>query len=89
MYRHKLTHKARRELEKAGKEDYSRLLSTLEKIVENLRPPGVIKLFGHVYRIRIGYWRIIYEIHDQEQLVVIGKIARRSGDTYHDARDLF
>ena len=89
MYRRKMTPRALRDLEKVGKEDSSRLLSTLEQIVENPRTVGVIKLYGYIYRIRVGDWRIIYEIHDDEQLVVIGKIARRSEDTYDGVKDLF
>jgi len=43
------------------------------------RPHGVVKLSGTVneWRIRIGDYRIIYEIDDEEQRVTILRIAHR------------
>ena len=37
------------------------------------RPIGVKKLKGYenIYRIRVGDYRVIYEIQDQEMLVII------------------
>jgi len=50
--------------------------SMIEKISllsENPRPSGVKKLkgFDHEYRIRVGDYRIRYEIDDKESVVVI------------------
>jgi mRNA interferase RelE/StbE len=56
----------------------------IDKLAHNPRPFGYKKLVDEegLYRIRIGNYRIIYEIHDQVLLVVILRFARRSEDTY-------
>lgn len=43
------------------------------------RPLGCTKLVGHsnLYRIRVGNYRIIYEIHDDRVLVVVIVVAHR------------
>jgi len=42
-----------------------------------------------VYRLRIGPYRVIYRVFDEEQVILIGRIARRSEGTYRDWEDLF
>jgi mRNA interferase RelE/StbE len=43
------------------------------------RPPGVVKLRNveNEWRIRVGDYRIIYEIDEDEQLVIVLRIAHR------------
>jgi len=48
---------------------------------DNPRPSGCRKLFDNIYRIRIGPYRVIYEIDDERKQVEVGKIARRREDT--------
>ena len=47
------------------------------------RPPGVVKLQGeeNAWRIRVGDYRIVYEIHDREIVIVVLRIAHRK-DVY-------
>ncbi len=49
----------------------------------NPRPPGVVKLEGdeNLWRIRIGDYRVIYEIHDDRLVVVVLRVANRK-DAY-------
>ena len=59
----------------------------LERAIDGLsvdpRPHGAVKLCGaDFYRIRVGDYRIIYVINDEERRVTITKIARRSETTY-------
>ncbi|MEQ1643688.1 MAG: type II toxin-antitoxin system RelE/ParE family toxin [Pyrinomonadaceae bacterium] len=65
--------------------------STLDKVknaIDNLahdpRPFGYKKLVDEdgLFRIRVGNYRIIYEIHDQVLLIVILRVAKRNEDTY-------
>jgi mRNA interferase RelE/StbE len=46
-------------------------------------PPGVEKLAGadNLYRVRVGDFRIVYEIHDRRLLVLVVRIADRK-DVY-------
>jgi len=47
---------------------YDRIAVKVQQLAENPRPDGVVKLKGYEneYRIRIGDYRVRYEIEDQE-----------------------
>jgi mRNA interferase RelE/StbE len=89
MYRVRLTGKARRQLDKIVGEDAGTVIAAATGLGESPRPPGVKKLRGNIHRVRAGDWRIVYAILDKERLVIIGKIVRRSEDTYDGLKDLF
>lgn len=90
MYRVKLKDKARRQLDKIfGSRDADRIVAAILALYENPRPVGIKKLTGNIFRIRIGDWRIIYSISDKDRVITIGKIARRSEDTYNGVKGLF
>ena len=78
MYRVKLTARAQRELDKVSAEDLARIVVALRQLGDNPRPSGAKKLRASIYRVRVGDWRIIYAILDRENLVIVGKIVRRS-----------
>lgn len=48
------------------------------------RPPGVLKLESEAdaFRCRVGQYRILYHVSDDERLVVIARVARRGESTY-------
>jgi mRNA interferase RelE/StbE len=50
-----------------------RLLNDIRLLADVPRPRGVKKLkeYENMYRIRVGNYRVIYEIQDQEMLVLI------------------
>lgn len=60
-----------------------RLTAAMARLAENPRPVGALKLQGadHRYRLRVGDYRIIYEIHDRMLLVPIVDVADRK-DVY-------
>ena len=37
-----------------------------------------------MWRVRVGGYRVVYEIHDDEQRLMVLRIARRSGRTYRN-----
>jgi mRNA interferase RelE/StbE len=51
----------------------------IDSLAGNPRPPGVEKLSGREdsYRVRVGDYRIIYEIRDQVLLVIIVEVGHR------------
>lgn len=62
--------------------DVARLLTRIEALADNPRPPGCEKLSGLPrYRIRQGLYRIVYEIRDDVLLVLVVKVAHRK-DVY-------
>ena len=89
MYQLKLTSRAQRELDKVTAEDLRRIVAALQQLVGNPRPSGSKKLRDTIYRIRTGDWRIIYAVFDKDNLIIVGKIARREKATYNRIKDLF
>ena len=78
-YRIEFAPRARRQLEKYPREAQVRLAAALTNLQANPRPPGVRKLTAeeNLYRIRVGDYRIIYQIRDRELLVLVVKIGHR------------
>ena len=89
MYRLELTSQAQRQLDKLSVADLEPIVATIQELGDNPRASGVKKLRGPIYRIRVGDWRIVYAVFDKDNLIVVGKIARRSEDTYKKIKDLF
>jgi mRNA interferase RelE/StbE len=79
----------KRELRSIPLHDRERVIQVIEALKENPRPHGIVQLEPNVYRLRIGEYRVIYKVFDREQLVIIGRVARRSEKTYQDIRGLF
>ncbi len=89
MYQLKLTSRAQRELDKLPAQGLACIVAALQQLGGDPRPSGAKKLRASIYRIRVGDWRIIYAVLDKDNLIIVGKIARRSKDTYQKMRDLF
>ncbi|MBE0432603.1 type II toxin-antitoxin system RelE/ParE family toxin [candidate division WOR-3 bacterium] len=59
-----------------------RVLRALRNLEKDPRPPGCLKLTTEEgYRIRIGRYRVLYEIGDQDKTVVVYRIKHRK-DVY-------
>jgi mRNA interferase RelE/StbE len=67
-----------KDLRQIPKKDVARILKRIETLKTEPRPPGVEKLPGREkYRIRQGVYRILYEIRNNELVVVVVKIGHR------------
>jgi mRNA interferase RelE/StbE len=66
------------------RQDFERLRVAVNGLAKEPRPPGVRKIKGEdkAYRIRVGHYRIVYEIYDKDNLVVLLQVVRRSETTY-------
>lgn len=62
-----------KQLDDLPEKQRERLLNDIRLLADVPRPSGVKKLKGYenMYRIRVGNYRVIYEIQDQEMLVLI------------------
>ena len=89
MYRVELKPRAQREFDRLPRSDQVRLAAALTKLVEEPRSKQSVKLSGSMYRLRVGPFRIIYAVFGRDQLVLVGKIARREKDTYERPEQLF
>lgn len=59
--------------------DVKRILNRIKALSTEPRPPGSEKLSAQErYRVRQGVYRIIYEIKNNELIVVVVKVAHRS-----------
>jgi mRNA-degrading endonuclease RelE of RelBE toxin-antitoxin system len=61
-----------------------RLVKAIRSLRGNPRPTGSIKLDRNLYRMREGQYRIIYGIVDDDVVIVVCKVARRTESTYRD-----
>lgn len=82
-YRIEFAPRARRDLKKLPADVRSRITPHIDALAQNPRPSGVVKLSAEedTYRIRVGAYRVVYEIRDAVLLVTIVKIKPR-GDVY-------
>ena len=80
-YEVRLSKRANRELASLEQSTRSRIVARLEELGDDPFPPGAIKLQGRegVYRIRVGDYRVLYEVFRKESLVLVDKIDHRSG----------
>jgi len=61
-----------------NKKDRRRIVARIAKLADNPRPKGCEKLTGEEkYRVRQGWYRIVYLIEDQELVVYIFKVGHR------------
>ncbi len=89
MYRvEAISTRIRRELRRIPPADRQRVVAAIRRLAENPRPSGIKQLAPNVYRLRIGSYRVIYRVFDEERLILIGRVARRSERTYLDWEDL-
>ena len=77
-YRVILSRSVRKQLERFSGETESRLLAKLTELETNPRPSGCKKLKNRdAWRIHIGDYRVIYEIHDKILQVIVVTIGHR------------
>lgn len=79
MYEVFLTGRAQRDLRDLPDAIYQRVASAFKRLRANPRPAGCRKLVGSAgdWRIRIGDYRVIYEIDDKDRVVRIMFIRHR------------
>jgi mRNA interferase RelE/StbE len=68
----------RKELDRLPDDVASRILARLAGLETNPRPPDVKKLKGRdAWRIRVGDYRVIYEIHDRVLQIIVITVGHR------------
>jgi len=70
---------ALREMKRFPKDVLKRIDACINSLADNPRPHGVKKLtdYRDRYRVRVGDYRIIYEIQDDVLLVVVVRVSHR------------
>lgn len=70
---------AAKALRKMERQDAKRVASAITALADNPRPRGCEQLKGGAgeYRIRVGSFRVIYDIRDRELLILVLKVGNR------------
>jgi len=77
-YRLRVTSRAAKELRRLPNPIRARLEAAIESLADDPRPSGCVKLHGNVgWRIRVGDYRILYDIEDDVLLVTVLRASRR------------
>lgn len=75
---------ALREFDKLPKELQSRLGETVDRLAEDPRPQGSVKLADvDAYRVRVGVYRVAYAVQDERLVVLVVKVGHRR-DIYRE-----
>jgi len=84
-YRIEFTHSSEKEFKKLDSVVKQRVSDAVVELEDNPRPSGCVALkdYKSIYRIRIGKFRVIYEVQDKVLLVLVIRIAKRE-DVYND-----
>ena len=70
--------RAQKELQRLPRADYERVRDAIRALADEPRPPGCLALTGRDgWRIRVGNYRVIYEINDMQHLVTILHVGHR------------
>ncbi len=70
---------AQKELKRLDRNVIQRIANTVGSLADNPRPSGVRKMQGSLnsFRIRVGEYRVIYEIIDRRLLIIIIRVRHR------------
>ena len=79
MYRVLLERAVEKDLARLSSEVHDRVIAAIQALAINPRPPGCRKLVGskHDWRIRVGDYRVIYEIADEIRVVRVNRARHR------------
>jgi len=70
--------RAQKELAQLSAGPFARVRDAIRGLANDPRPPGCLKLTGRDgWRLRVGEFRVIYEIDDQHRLVTVLNIGHR------------
>lgn len=81
----KVEHDVLKVLGKLPRDLRERIRRAINALADSPRPAGCKHLQGHkdLYRVRVGDWRIVYQVRDAELVVLVIEVAAR-GSAYRD-----
>jgi mRNA interferase RelE/StbE len=79
VYEIYIERKAERDLKKLELDIFHRIILNIKTLSKNPKPPGSRKITGskNDWRIRVGNYRIIYEVDDRAKTVKVMRIRHR------------
>lgn len=82
-YRVEIARRALKSIQALPKKEQQRVRAAIELLADTPRPPGCVALKGEssAYRVRVGDYRVVYEIHDALLLIQVVRVGHR-GQVY-------
>lgn len=80
IYQLQISSKAQKDLKKIDKKVQQRIIKDIFKLKENRRPQQFKPLIGFKiaqFRLRIGDYRVLYDVYDQDKTILILRIGHR------------
>ena len=79
MHRILLERAAEKDLTRLAAQIHDRIIIVIQTLAQNPRPPGCRKLAGskNDWRIRVGDYRVVYEIADEIRIVRVNRVRHR------------
>jgi len=79
MFRVLLERAAEKDLRKLSPDMHDRIIAAIRGLAADPRPPGCRKLVGtkNDWRIRVGDYRVLYEISDAIRVVRVNRVRHR------------
>jgi mRNA interferase RelE/StbE len=74
-----LERRAERDLRQLAADIFQRVIAAIKALADNPRPPNCRNLTGsdNDWRVRVGDYRVLYEIDDENQMVRVMRIRHR------------
>ena len=78
-YKIEIARRAVKSIARLPHNDQQRIRAAIDLLADEPRPPGCVSLKGEdsVYRVRVGNYRIIYEINDNRLLIQVVRVGHR------------
>lgn len=77
-YHIQVLRRAQKELARLPGQDYERVRDAIRALADDPRPSGCKKLTGREgWRIRVGHYRVLYEIEDAVRIVTVLDVGHR------------
>jgi mRNA interferase RelE/StbE len=83
VYKLQYARSAEKELDKLPRSAVMRIREAIEGLAKDPHPRGSKKLQGEeqTYRVRVGDYRVIYEVHEKEVVILVIRVRHRK-DAY-------
>ena len=78
-YRVEIARRAIKSIAKLPSKEQLRVRAAIDLLADDPRPPGCVAMAGEdsVYRVRIGDYRILYEVIDERLVIQVVRVGHR------------